>query len=434
VEMGKIIGRITFTAQKPLVQSLLWGTLAGGISMGMNFAINIMAARLLGARLGELSIFISVTAALQSFGLLGLNLMAVVLISKSLQDPEKLRSLISNIFTIVIYTTLAVSLVAVISNVIPGNVVKFWPTNSAVIIFFAAIWFFFSTLESLMAAMLTGFSSFRNIAILSLIKASFSLAVLYFLIIRWGVTGGIAGYAITFLFSSMLNGYYLKKVCNLNGFNLIINPRFDFSVVKSVLKVSMPVFLASVFLSTAIWICNYLVFLKPGGVEALSIYVVSNQWLILVQFFPIQISRVILPLLSAQHGSDGFKKTRRSGLILSMGIAAAIIAVSLILERPIIGLFHFDFAKTSIPLRILLFTGLLAAFNLYYGQTAISAGKVWIRVFADCVIAVALIVSVVITVNYNLILSLPLASLISYLAGTLTLLVLIPGSLKTNSN
>lgn len=416
--------RNQYNGQKTLFISIFWGTTAGVLSMGMNFVINILAARILGTDLGALTLFISATNTLLTFGLIGLNPMATVFVARAKSTPEKLPALISNIYGIALYSSLIWAIIALCLNLVPGNPVRFWHTDTSITVFFAFLWFIFSALEIVQVVILNGFSAFRSLALFSLIRAIISLAVMFTFLKTWGVSGGVAGYAVSAMTGTFLISWFLRKRCHQESFRLSVIPAVDISTIRKLVSESFPIFLASLFMAPAIWISNYIVFDRAGGSEALSIFAVTNQWMIVIQFLPIQISKVLLPRLSSSHGTGAYRSVLSKGIMLSMGIALTMIILSFIFERQIIDLFHFNYLKTSIPLRIMLVVSLVATFNSFYGQSILSEGKAWIRPLSDSATALSLITATLFMTRYDLLTALPVASVVSYSAGVVVLVIL----------
>lgn len=410
----------TFYKQRFFLESLFWGTLAGVFSQGLNFIANILIARLLGEQLlGEYTLFVSANAGLHTFGVIGLNVISTVLVAKYIHDKQKIGKIIPAIYIIVCSASILISFIGLILHYLPIHF-KIWETSSIIITLLAATWFLTSAIDLVQIAILLGFKAFKDVAKVSLLKGIIAIAVIYILIEKFGVYGGILGNAISFLLSLACNYYYIKKNCRLQGIT------FNWKGIKDcfpeIFKLSMPIFGAAIFVAPAQWFVNYIIYNSNSGDIALSIFSIAYQWLVLIQFFPLQISKVALPILTSQLGSQDYKKTERIGLLFSISISIIIVILSYIFTRFIIqDLYHFDYSSAKNVFEIILLTGLFSTTNLYLGQTIIASGHIWGRTLADAIIAITLIISTLLIYKHDIILALPISYLISFTLGTFVL-------------
>jgi len=411
-----------FKKRRYFFESLFWGTLAGIFSQGLNFIANILIARTLGKQLlGEYTLFISANAGLHTFGVIGLNVIATVLVAKYLHDKEKIGKIIPAIYIIVCSASLIVSFAGAILQYLPIEF-KIWETSSILVLIAAIIWFLTSALDLVQVAILLGFKAFRDVAKVSLLKGIISIAIIYALAAKYGVQGGILGNTISFTLSLICNYYFIRKHCQKNMIKLTW--KISSSIYFEIFKLSIPIFSAAVFVAPAQWYSNYVIYNTQGGESALSIFAIAYQWLVLIQFFPAQISRVALPWLTSMRETKDYKNTEKLGLYFSLGIATIIVILSLIFSHFIIeNLYHFEYTISHIVFKIILFTGLLSTINLYLGQTIIAHGKTWIRTVADAAIALCLIITVHIINQYEVLYALPVSYFFSFLIGTLVLCI-----------
>ena len=405
--------------QRIFFESLFWGTLAGIFSQGLNFIANILIARLLGEQqLGEYTLFVSANAGLHTFGVIGLNIISTVLIAKYIHDKQKVGKIIPSIYIIVCSASIFISIIGITLHYLPIPF-KIWETSSTIVTLLAAIWFLTSAVDLVQIAILIGFRAFKDVAKVSLLKGIIAIAVIYVLIKKFGVSGGILGNAISFLLSLGCNYYFIRKNCIQQ--NIVLSWKHLKDCFPEIFRLSIPIFGAALFVAPAQWFVNYFIYNNNGNI-ALSIFSIAYQWLVLIQFFPLQISKVVLPILTSQQGSIDYKKTEKIGLLFSLGIALVIVAFSYIFIQFIIqDLYHFNFALAKRTFEIILLTGLFSTANLYLGQTIIASGHIWGRTLADAVIAITLIISVLLTYQHNIILSLPISYLISFTLGTCVL-------------
>ena len=411
-----------FKKRKYFFESLFWGTLAGILSQGLNFIANILIARILGKQLlGEYTLFISANAGLHTFGVIGLNVIATVLVAKYLHDKGKIGRLIPAIYIIVCSASLIVSFVGIILQYLPVEF-KIWETSSILTLIAAIIWFLTSALDLVQVAILLGFKAFKDVAKVSLLKGIISIAITYTLVAKYGVQGGVLGNSISFILSLICNYYFIRKNCQ--KYTITLTWKLSNSVYSEIFKLSIPIFSAAIFVAPAQWYANYIIYNTQGGENALSIFAIAYQWLVLIQFFPTQISRVALPWLTSMQETRDYKNTEKLGLYFSLGIATVIVILSLIFSHFIIeDLYHFEYITSHVVFKIILFTGLLSTINLYLGQTIIAHGETWIRTIADAAIAITLIITIHIINQHEVIYALPISYFSSFLMGTIVLCI-----------
>ena len=348
---------------------LFWGTLAGVFSQGFNFITNIFLVRILGLEYGELVLYISTNSMLQTFGIFGLNVMATVIVAKSLStNKNDLSTSLPGMYYIVLLLSILISFVTLIIQKSGFIDFRLWQFESYIYIVIALIWFLTSTLDVLQISILSGFSAFKDLSKVSLIKGIVNFALVLLFAFFWGVKGVLASYAISFIISLLLNFYFINK--NSNKYSITYSYKFSKRTTFKILKSSLPIFMAALVIVPSQWGVNYLVFHEENGALALSIFGVANQWLVLIQFFPLQISKVILPILVKEKNNRSVQKI---GLYLSTIIAVLIISFSFIFERNIISLYNFDYEITKIPYRIMLIASLFSVLNMDFISSIVSS-------------------------------------------------------------
>ncbi len=410
--------KIAESRHKKIFLSFFWGTLAALISQGLNFITNILIARILHESLGELSILVSATTALQTFSVFGLGTMATVLIAMRSEKLRQLILLIPSMYGLVLVNSIAISGLAMLINHYNFFGLTIWPNQSGRFIGISIAWLVFSSMDALQVGLIIGLNKFKTLAYVSLIRGIISILIIYPLVKIWGVQGGIAGYGISFFICSVISFFLIcKEVTGLRE-SFSLRRIFNKTGFKLIIHYSFPIFVASFFISPSLWIANGIIFSRDSTGLALSTFAIVNQWMILIQFLPTQIAKVVLPGLAKFSGTDSFKKTDRYGLLTGMSIAVGISIFSLIFERFIIGLYGFDYATTVVPFRMMLLAGVFSTYNLLYGQSFVARGKTWIRAFADLLIAVTIILIVWYSKSSIILYSLPLAYLVSYVISS----------------
>jgi O-antigen/teichoic acid export membrane protein len=413
-----------FLSQKVLFISIFWGSLAGVFNQGLNFISNIILVRFLGVEYATLVLYGSTNSMFQGFALVGLNVFATVIVAKNLNNNKtRLGKLIPNMYFIVTSLIILISAISLLINYFEFYKIKFWSLDSPFSLFFIILWLITSTLDTIQVSILLGFGAFKDIAKVSLIKGLFTITILLFFVQFYGIQGVLIAYALAYSLSLLFNLYFLKKNCKKNG--LILKYEIDSVLLKHILKSSFPIFLASLIMIPSQWVINYIIYSKENGKLALTIFGMANQWMILIQFFPLQISKVILPQLSKQkNNQQEFKSTEKTGLKISILISLILISFSILLESYIINMYNLNYSISKYPFRIMLMAALFSTVNLFLGQSMVASGRVWLRTLVDVFISLSLFTTFMIVLSSSVMLALPIAYSVSFLVGSTLVLFL----------
>ena len=408
-----------YLKQKILYTSIFWGSLAGVFSQGLNFLTNIFLARYLGIKYGELVLYTSTNGMLQTFSILGLNVLATVFVAKNLKSNNfTLGKIIPNMYFFVGIMTLIVALISICINEFQLFSIHFWIVESWFVKSAIIIWFIFSTIDALQISILLGFSAFKDVAIVSLIKGIISIILTLIFMKFYGLSGAIYAYAVSFIISFAFNLNFIKKNCLLYELKLVY--KLDLTLIVDLLKVSTPIFIASFVLLPSQWGINYIIFNRDNGSLALTIFGIASQWMMLVQFFPLQISKVVLPFLTSKDNSTSdYKKTENTGLLISIIIGLSLIFVVFLFEKHIIAVYNIGYETAKYPFRILMIAALFSIINLYLGQTLIAVGRTWLKAFLDIIMSITLFLAFLASVNFSAPVSLSIAYCSSFIVASL---------------
>lgn len=400
--------------------SLFWGTTAAVFIQGSNFLINIMLARILGTDLGQVTLLLAANSTLQTFCLLGLNVSPTIIVSKYVEKGI-LPYMVQAMYAIILIMTLFIGSISVFieyQNVID---VKIWNTNNTLLLCCCIIWLLASSIDSVQVAILLGLKSFRELAMVSCVKGILSFAIILPLSLWKGVVGVILGYALGFTIGLICNLWLIRKKMPTMK---LLHFKWNMKLMKKILNYSLPVFFAAMFISPALFFANSYIYSDSNGKLYLSVFYIAYQWLVLIQFFPTQIAKVMLPLLSSEKIVKS-SKTEKKGFYLSLYVCLVLIIMSFIFNKFIIeDIYKFDYNISRNVFNIMCLAALFSTFNLYYGNVILASGKFWHRTVADAIMASCIVLFTIIFFKYYLILALPLALLLAYIIGDLYLFII----------
>lgn len=138
--------------------------------------------------------------------------------------------------------------------------------------------------------------------------------------------------------------------------------------------------------------------------------------MVLIQFFPLQISKVVLPYLTMQKENiKDYKSIERSGLIISILIRLFLVIISLIFDSNIIKMYKIDYPISKYAFRIMMLAALFSIVNLYLGQSIIASGKAWRRTLVDIIISISMLITFLLVYTHSTVLSLPITYCFSFL-------------------
>lgn len=415
-------------------RALFMGTMSSFIYQGLNFVTIIFITRHLGEdRMGQFALIQSAVIMLLTFGILGMNVSATALIAKfKRRYPNQIGLLVGNSYMITITMTSIVVLVSIaLSEIIFSNALLS-SQNSGFLKLAIIIWFVGMTFDMVQVSTLLGLEAFRDLIKTDIVKGSFSIVVILPLAVKYGLTGVVVGYAFSSFIGIGINQWFIRK--NLKVLNSRIVFRISPLLVRRLMKIGLPVFIAALFISPTTWFTNKLVFNEEGGAYILGIVFVCRQLLVLLQFLPTQISKVTLPLISNRVGTPDERKFKGLSLILSLSASLLLLTTGLLFERSVLNIYSLDPDVASLPYRIILLTMVFSTINIMIGQFAIIGKNPWIRAYSDIIISVVMVCASIIMIRVNLLLALPVSMLSSYVISNIFLVYStrkdIPGFIK----
>jgi O-antigen/teichoic acid export membrane protein len=251
---------------------------------------------------------------------------------------------------------------------------------------------FFGALTGAQTGALAGFEAFQTIARVNIYAglASFPLIVLG--VWRGGLKGAVWGSVAALAINWALNHRALRLECEKAG----VGYQFaQYSLELSVLhRFSLPAFLGSILVVSAIWACNAMLARQPQGYAELGLYAAADKWRVLIVFVPNYVFAMVVPVLSNLHGEgDGaaFQKVFRANLQLNGSLALMAAVLIALFAGPIMQVYGNQFRGGRVVLVVLACSAIAEVFNAMLGQPLVAAHKMWWR-FGFDVLFVALLV------------------------------------------
>jgi len=407
--------------------ALFFSTLSAVVSQGLNFLTLILITRKVGeSNIGHFSVIQSIVLLLASFGLLGQNVSSAALTSRfKKRYPNNLGLLIGNAYMLSGVVLLLVGVIVIISadRLFPEIYLDSFPNLA--ILAFVLLWTFAMTFDMMQVNIMIGLEAYRDLVKTDTLKGLISITLIYPLSIRYGTIGIVAGYLISCSIGVMMNQFYIRK--NLRLLNVTVRLKYSPRIIRRIIGIGLPIFTASLLISFATWLTNKMIFAESNGAAALGIVFVCRQIMALIQFFPVQISRVLLPIISEDRDVQNIKKVRITSLITVVAISILLAVVGVLFEDSILMVFKVEVVLASWPYRIILLSVIFSSVNMILGQFIIAGKNPWIRALADFIISLAMICITFLLKGNYLFTALPWALLISYILSDIILVINIRG-------
>jgi O-antigen/teichoic acid export membrane protein len=407
---------------KKFFNALLLGTISAVTNQGLNFITIVLITRQLGdVNMGYFSMVQSMVTMFVTFGILGQNISSTTLTSRYKNgNPVHLGLVIGNAIILSVFMTVVIGIFILLSSNYFFSDININSPSSFLTCLLIIIWFVGMTFDMVQASTLIGLEAYRDLLKTDILKGIFSISAILPLAMKFGLFGAILGYAISSFIGILLNQWFIRK--NLKMINCKIDFSFNFKIIKDILGIGLPIFIAALFINVSTWFTNRLVLNSLNGPAALGIMFICRQILNLLQFIPSQISRVLLPLISEDKNTKEEIDIKKISLILSIGICLLLAAGGMLFERYIFKIYNLDPVASMLPYRIILLTVLFSTTNMILGQFVIAGRNPWFRAYADIVISFFLIVISIILIPLNIYLALPIAMISSFVASDIFLI------------
>ena len=376
--------------------------------------------------MGHFSIIQSVVVLLVSFGLVGQNISSAALTSRFRKRyPHHLGMLIGNAYLLSSVVLILIGGVVILSanRLFPEIFLDTSTRISSVAI--VVFWTATMTFDMMQISVLIGLEAYRDLIKTDTLKGLISISLIYPLALKYGLTGIVTGYLVSCFMGVITNQLFIRK--NLKILNATIQFRLSAKIIRRILNIGLPVFIAALLISLATWLTNKMIFAEYGGAAALGIVFVCRQIMTLIQFFPVQISRVLLPIISEDKDISSKNIVRKTSLVTVLAICSVLVVICLIFEDYILLAYNLNSVSASLPFRIILITILFSSVNMILGQFVIAGKNPWMRTLADLVICLVMIGITFIIKENHIYVALPWALLASFFISDIILVFYIKG-------
>jgi O-antigen/teichoic acid export membrane protein len=400
-----------------------WSVLGAVISRGFLLAASVVCAWFLGKReFGALGMIQSTAGMFGVFAGLGLGITATKYVSEfRQQDPLRTGRIVA----------LSASAAFISGSVITVLVILLAPylaqhilaaPQLAVPLAIASGLIFFGAINGAQTGALAGFEAFETIARVNIHAGLASFPIIVLGVWRGGLQGAVWGSVFAVAVNWSLNNRALRRECTKAGIS------YQFSGCRGELMVlhrfSLPAFLASMLVVSAIWACNVLLVRQPQGYAELGLYAAADKWRVMIVFVPTYVFAMVVPMLSNLHGEGdkaGFRKVLRANLQLNGSLALFAAAAVAVFASPMMAVYGKSFRGGQVVLIVLAFSGIAEVLNGILGQPLIAAHQMWWRFGFNSMFVALLLGSAWVLIPKRGAVGLALAYAVAYVATALAL-------------
>lgn len=237
---------------------------------------------------------------------------------------------------------------------------------------------FFTTINGIQNGALTGFESFRAIAINQLLAGAVQFVSILVFGYCYGLNGCILALGIGCMVLGLLNYRSINR--DLARHNIAHTlKKVDFKMLGILWKFSFPALLSSLMVVPVLWWAKTELATTTGYAE-MAIFDVAEQWSTTTVFIPYALAQIILPLLSNTL-SEGTQHQYVRLVTINLAVnfvTSLLIAVVVIGLFPLISRMYGDGFIELLPLSLMMIASVFMAVCNVVGQVIASLDRMWI--------------------------------------------------------
>lgn len=236
---------------------------------------------------------------------------------------------------------------------------------------------FFTSVVSILQGTLQGFEEYKKIAIIQVLSNILNLIIGLVLTNLFGIMGSVISLLILQIIMFIIMQVKLSQVLKNNKI------RLKYKIVKeikeAVIKVTIPSFLATIFVIPLMWFTNFF-FSSKIGLEEFGAFSVCVQWFNIINYIPQQFGQ-LKPIYTQLYDSGDFDKLKKylNKIIIVAVLFSIICALVFILVRDIILSSYGDFyTHFGLSFSIMMIATIMFSIQSQYGSAFQAIGKSWI--------------------------------------------------------
>ncbi len=250
---------------------------------------------------------------------------------------------------------------------------------------------FFTSVVSILQGLLQGFEEYKRNAIIQIVSNVFNLLIGTIVAKLFGIVGAVTSLLILQIIMFVIMQLNLHIILKNNKIKL--KYKIIEEVKEAIIKITIPSFLASIFVIPLMWFTNFF-FSSKIGLEEFAAFSVCVQWFNIINYIPQQFGQ-LKPIYTQLYDDNNFKELKKYlNKIIILTVSFSVLCTLLfILARTVIlssyGEFYTNF---RLPFSIMMFTTILFAIQSQYGSVFQAIGKSWICFALNCIWAISYII------------------------------------------
>lgn len=250
---------------------------------------------------------------------------------------------------------------------------------------------FFTSVVSILQGTLQGFEKYKRIAFIQVLSNILNLIIGMLLANFFGIIGAVISLLVLQIIMFLVMQLTLNNV--LKEEKIKLKCKFIEEIKKAILKVTIPSFLATIFVIPLMWFTNFF-FSSRIGLEEFGAFSVCIQWFNIINYIPQQFGQ-LKPIYTQLYDNGEFKKLKKylNKIILTAVCFSVICTLLFILARNVILLGYGKFyTQFGLPFSIMMIATVLFAIQSQYGSVFQAIGKSWICFILNLVWAISYII------------------------------------------
>ena len=353
-----------------LLSGALWSIAGNALAQALGLFVGITTARWLGrAEYGQLGIVLSTANLFAVVGGAGLGLTASKHIAEYRRtEPDRAGRIVGiSAHTAVLSGAVAALLMLALARWLSGSVLG--SPSLARPLAISAGFLFFASVNGYQTGVLTGFEAFRTLAQATAIRGVAGFPFLVIGAVRFGLEGAVIANVLVAGINCVVHGILLNRQCRMHGITVGYRP--SASELRLLYRFSLPVLVASLSYTPAVWISNAALARKAGFADV-GLFNAAMQWQNAVMFFANAVANLGLPMLSsvlAEKNSRLYRRVLGMNFLATSGLAVAA-ALPIILASPyVMRAYGSSFASGYMVLVVTTIATVVSALNIAVGQT-----------------------------------------------------------------
>jgi O-antigen/teichoic acid export membrane protein len=367
------------TLRERFVVGAFWSVAGAMISRGFLLGASVVCAWFLGKEgFGALGMIQSTTGMFGILAGLGLGITATKYVSELRRlDPQRTGRILALSSSAAFVSGSVITIAVILLAPYLAQHVLAAPQLTGPLAIGAGL-VFFGALNGAQTGALAGFEAFPTIARVNIYAGLASFPLIVVGVWGWGLPGAVWGSVAGLAINWALNRGALRKECAKAGVS------YQFAHCSRELGIlhrfSLPAFLGSILVVSAIWVCNAMLARQPQGYAELGLYAAADKWRVLIVFVPNYVCAMVVPVLSNLYGeADGaaFQKVFKANLQVNGCLALVMSALIVVFAGPIMRMYGNAFRGGRTVLLVLAFAAIAEVFNSTLGQPLVAAHKMW---------------------------------------------------------